>query len=216
MHLVGSLAALAAGFLALLRPKGTPVDRRRGRVYALALLVTSVTALGIYRRGIFFFPHWLAIAALIVTTVGILAAHFKVPQKTRLHLHLTCLLTSLYILVGGSVNEVFLRADLLHQLAPTLNSPAVGLTHLAVQIFFLTLIGYFNVGLLRRPRAQRAAQHNNSGESFGRHRLLSNPVPSRYLTPLSSLTDTATGKSKGPEPRLSGPRPAESHRDLRF
>jgi uncharacterized membrane protein len=60
--------------LVLLRPKGTPVHKRRGRVYALALLVTSGAALGIYRRGIFFFPHWLAIAALIVTTAGVLAA----------------------------------------------------------------------------------------------------------------------------------------------
>src|SRR6516225_8608952 len=97
VHLVASFAALAIGALVLLCPRGTPAHKRRGRVYAVALLVTNVTALGIYRRGIFFFPHWLAIAALIVTTVGILAAHFKVPQKTRLHLHLTCLLTSLYI-----------------------------------------------------------------------------------------------------------------------
>jgi uncharacterized membrane protein len=106
VHLVASFVTVAAGFLVLLRPKGTPVHRRRGRVYALALLVTSVTALGIHRRGIFFFPHWLAIAALIVTTVGVLAAHFKVPRRAWLHVHLTCLLTTLYLLVGGGVNEV--------------------------------------------------------------------------------------------------------------
>jgi uncharacterized membrane protein len=104
--LVASLAALAAGMLVVLRAKGTPVHKRGGRVYALTLLVTSVTALGIYRRGIFFFPHWLAIAAVIVTAAGVLAAHFKIPRKVWLHLHLTCLLTSLYILVGGGVNEM--------------------------------------------------------------------------------------------------------------
>jgi uncharacterized membrane protein len=81
VRLVASLAALATGMLVLLRPKGTPVHQRRGRLYALTLLVTSVTALGIYRRGIFFFPHWLAIAAPIVTTAGVLAAHCKRPQK---------------------------------------------------------------------------------------------------------------------------------------
>ena len=164
-HLVASLTALAVGMLVLLRPKGTPVHKRRGRVYALALLVTSGTALGIYRRGIFFFPHWLAIAALVVTTAGVLAAHFKKPQKAWLHL--TCLLTSLYILVGGGVNEIFLRVDLLHRLAPTLNSPAVGLTHLAVQILFLALIGYFNAVMLREPRMKRLVQPNEPAESFG-------------------------------------------------
>ena len=64
VHLVASLAALAVGMLVLLRPKGTSVHKGRGRVYALTLLVTSITALGVYRRGIFFFLHWLAIAAL--------------------------------------------------------------------------------------------------------------------------------------------------------
>ena len=157
VHLVASLIALATGFLVLLRPKGTPVHKRRGRVYALTLVATSITALGIYRRGVFFFPHWLAIAALIVVTVGVLAAHFKVPRRASLHVHLTCLLTSLYLLVGGGVNEVFLRVDILRQLAPSLNSPIVGLTHLAVQVLFLTLIVYFNAMVLRRSRTRRPA-----------------------------------------------------------
>jgi uncharacterized membrane protein len=65
VHLLASLAALAVGMLVLLRAKGTPVHKQRGRVYAQTLLVTAVTALGIYRRGIFFFPHWLAITALL-------------------------------------------------------------------------------------------------------------------------------------------------------
>jgi uncharacterized membrane protein len=156
VHLLASLAALAVGMLIVLRAKGTPVHKQRGRVYALTLLVTAVTALGIYRRGIFFFPHWLAITALIVTTAGVLAAHFKIPQKVWLHLHLTCLLTSLYILAGGGVNEVFLRVDALRRLAPTLNSPVVGLTHLAVQISFSALIGYFNGAALLRTRVKLA------------------------------------------------------------
>jgi uncharacterized membrane protein len=166
VHLVASLLALASGIVVVLRPKATPVHKRRGRVYALALLITSVTALGIYRRGIFFFPHWLAITALIITMVGILAAHFRIPQRVWLHVHLTCLLASLYLLVGGGVNEVFLRVDALHRLAPTLNSPAVGLTHLAVQIFFLTLIGHFNAAVMRLSRSKRLAQSFASvGES---------------------------------------------------
>jgi uncharacterized membrane protein len=166
VHLGASLLALAAGTLVLLRPKGTPVHKRRGRVYALALLVTSVTALGIYRRGVFFFPHWLAIAALVITTGGVLAAHLKRPRRAWLHVHLTCLLTSLYLLVGGAVNEVFLRVDVLHRLAPTLNSPAVGLTHFSVQIFFLTLIGCFNAVLPRRSRTKQLARPKETGGGF--------------------------------------------------
>lgn len=76
-------------------------------------------------------------------------------------------MTSFYILVGGGVNEIFLRVDFLHRLAPTLNSPAVGLTHLAVQILFLALIGYFNAVMLREPRMKRLVQPNEPAESFG-------------------------------------------------
>ena len=173
VHFVASLAALAVGMLLVLRPKGTPVHKRRGRIYALSLLVTNVTALGIYRRGVFFFPHWLAIAAVIIATAGVLAAHFKIPRKAWLHLHLTCLLTSLYILVGGGVNEVFLRVDVLRRLAPTLNSPAVWLTHLGVVIVFLALIGYFNAVVLRESRKKRRVPLNEHAGSFGQHRVAS-------------------------------------------
>jgi uncharacterized membrane protein len=173
VHLVASLTALTVGMLVLLRPKGTPVHKRRGRVYALALLVTSSTALGIYRRGIFFFPHWLAIAGIVVTKAGVLSAHFKIPQKAWLHLHLTCLLTSLYILAGGGVNEMFLRVDVLRRLAPTLNYRVVGLTHLGVIILFLALIGYFNAALLRESRKRRRVPSNESAESLGKHLVAS-------------------------------------------
>jgi hypothetical protein len=75
-------------------------------------------------------------------------------------------LTSLYILVGGGANEIFLRVDFLHRLAPTLNSPAVGFTHLGVIIVFLALIGYFNAALLRKSRDRRRIT-TRRGRSIG-------------------------------------------------
>jgi uncharacterized membrane protein len=193
VHLVASLVALAAGFLVLLRQKGTPAHKRRGRIYAPTLLVTNVTALGIYRRGIFFFPHWLAIAAVIVVTAGILVAHFKIPRRAWLHVHLTCLLTSLYILVGGGVNEIFLRIDFLRGLAPTFNFPAVGLTHLAVQIFFLALIGYFNAVVLRSRTKRRARLNEPAPPRSGV------AVPGQLVKPVGRLIDFCTdGRSSSP------------------
>jgi hypothetical protein len=83
------------------------------------------------------------------------------------------LLTSLYIVVGGGINEVFLRVDLLRRLAPALNSLAVGLTHLGVIIVFLALIGYFNAVLLRESRKKRRVPSNEYAGSFGQHRVAS-------------------------------------------
>jgi uncharacterized membrane protein len=109
-HFIASLAALAVGVLVLLRTKGTSVHRQNGRIYALAVLVISFTALGIYRLGSFFFAHWFGVAAVVATLVAVAAAHFRIPRIPRvgwMNLHLTCMLVSFYILIGRAVNEVF-------------------------------------------------------------------------------------------------------------
>ena len=163
VHLAASLVAVAAAVIILVRAKGTPVHKRRGRIYVAAILVTSGTALGIYRLGIFFFPHWFAIASLATTTIAFAAARFKFPRKGWVHIHLTAMLTSVYILIGGGVNEVFLRIDALHRWAPNLNSPVVGMTHRMVQIAFVVLIAYFNVREWRRRSLPAITEASASG-----------------------------------------------------
>ncbi len=144
VHLAACLVAIAVAMIILARAKGTPVHKRRGRVYVVAILVASGTALGIYRLGIFFFAHWFAIASLATTAIAFAAARFKFPRRGWVHVHLTFMLISVCILLGGGVNEVFLRVTALHSLVPNLNSPIVGATHLALQLLFAALIGYYN------------------------------------------------------------------------
>jgi uncharacterized membrane protein len=153
VHFLASLVAVAVGAAVLARPKGTAVHKARGRIYVTAMAATGVTALGIYRLGVFFFPHWLAVAALVITAAGLAAAHFKVPSAAWKHLHLTCMVASLYLLIGGAVNEAFLRVGFLRRLVPDLNSSlAVGVTHLTVLLLFAALIVYFNVVTALRAR----------------------------------------------------------------
>ena len=144
MHLIASLAAIVAALIILARPKGTSIHKRRGRIYVALILVTSATALGIYRFGVFFFPHWFAIASLATTAIAFAAARFKIPATGWVHVHLTFTLASVYILIGGGVNEIFLRVYVLRRLVPSLNSPTVGVTHLVVIVSFVVLIVYFN------------------------------------------------------------------------
>jgi uncharacterized membrane protein len=155
VHFVASLIAIAVGAAVLMHPKGTAAHKGRGRLYAVAVVATSLTALGIYRIGGFFFAHWFGVAALIVTTVGVTAAHFRIPRFGWIHVHLTCMVTSFYILIGGALNEIFLRVTFFRRLVPSLNSPLVGTTHLLVMVVFAALIGYFNVVALLRTRPAR-------------------------------------------------------------
>jgi len=93
------------------------------------------------------------VAALIAIAIGVAAAHFKRPRTGWIHLHLTCMSVSYYILIGGGVNEVFLRVNVLRRMIPNLDSPVIGMTHFAVMLFFLALIAYFNAVTLIRSRA---------------------------------------------------------------
>jgi uncharacterized membrane protein len=152
LHTVFSLLALAAGAVVLMRPKGTPVHKLRGRIYVLAIIATCLTSFAIYRRGVFWFPHWSGVAALVLIAGGFAFAHYKA-LRGWMHWHLSCMIASYYLLIGGGVNEVFVRVDALRRIVPDpLNSPLVGLTHFAVMVVFALLIAYFNAALLLRPR----------------------------------------------------------------
>ena len=117
VHTLASLIALMAGAIVLVRPKGTAVHRLRGRIYVLAMIATCLTSFAIYRLSKFWFPHWFAVASLVAVVAGFAFAHFK-PLRGWMHLHLTCMVASYYMLIGGGVNEVFLRVHALRRLAP--------------------------------------------------------------------------------------------------
>jgi dienelactone hydrolase/uncharacterized membrane protein len=152
-HTLACLCALATGAIVLAGPKGTARHRSLGRIYLISMLATNLTALGIYRRGMFYFPHWFAIAALIAITIGFICIHIHRPRAYWLNAHLNCMVASYYLLVGGGVNEMFLRVGVLHAMAPdVLNSRLVGMTHFAVMAAFAILLAYFNVRY-RRSRA---------------------------------------------------------------
>jgi uncharacterized membrane protein len=146
VHAIASIGALATGAWMLLQPKGTSQHRSVGRLYLMAMLVTNLTALGIYRSGIFFFPHWFALAALTTIAIGFLSARLRWLKTHWRNAHLTCMVASYYMLVGGGVNEMFLRIHVLHAMAPdVLNSPLIGMVHFANMTIFAILIAYFNV-----------------------------------------------------------------------
>jgi uncharacterized membrane protein len=147
IHAYACLAALALGPLAYFQRKGSAPHRLYGQAYLLVLLAVNLTAFGIYRRHMFWFPHWFAVAALISMALGFAAARFHWPSKGWRHVHLTAMLASYYILVGGGVNEVYLRVEALRRLAYPANPQIIGYTHTVVMAAFLVLIAVENIRL---------------------------------------------------------------------
>ena len=67
LHSLACLLALALGPVILATRKGGVRHRRLGQVYLGAQAALNLSALGIYRLGVFFFPHVLAVVTLAET-----------------------------------------------------------------------------------------------------------------------------------------------------
>ena len=155
-HSLASLAALALGPAAFAQRKGSAPHIGLGRVYLLVMLAVNLSAFGIYRRHMFWFPHWFAVAALACVALAYAAVRLKQPRRGWIHVHLTGMLASYYVLIGGGVNEVYLRIGALAQVARGTHGAAIGLTHLAAILGFVALIAWVNASLAARRLAPDA------------------------------------------------------------
>jgi uncharacterized membrane protein len=145
IHSLACVVALALGGINLARPKGTRRHRAIGQAYLWAMLVVGVTSLAIYGQGRFFFPHWLAVASLALTGLAYAFAHFRRPAGLWLHGHVTSTVLTYYLLIGGGINEAFLRVDVLCRLSGGFPSPLIGATHMAVLALTAIALVWLNV-----------------------------------------------------------------------
>lgn len=127
LHSIACVAALLAGAWNLALPKGTALHRRVGMVYVWAMIALNLSVFFLYKFDIAFAPfrtgphifglfHWFAVAALGL----ILAAWFAAPRQSRgfwAYVHPAAMILSYYLLIAGGINEVFLRIDVLRDLA---------------------------------------------------------------------------------------------------
>lgn len=137
LHTAVCVAAMAAGTVALGARKGSARHRRWGRWYVRTMIAAQLTALLIYTGGGFGRFHWLAVSALLLVALGAWAA----PRQARLPwslAHLSGMVWSYYLLLGGAVNEAFLRLPLLRPVAPFDGGPwhYHAATHMALLLFF--------------------------------------------------------------------------------
>lgn len=161
LHSLACLIALAAGLFNIVTPKGTRLHRRVGDAFAITLVIVCVSALGIYKQHRFWFPHWDSLATLVILAIGWSSARYKWPRRGWIYLHLAAMLSSYYMLIGGGVNEVFLRIDVLHRMVggKVLASRLVGITQSLVLLALLVLISGFVIATLvgRRVRLKAPA-----------------------------------------------------------
>lgn len=161
IHSLACLVALALGAYLFATRKGTRRHRQLGQIYLVAQVVLNVTALGIYQLHVFFFPHWLAIITLGLIAVGWLSARFHQPPVVWKHVHLSCMILSYYMLIGGGVNEVYLRIDALHALVTREGAGLIGRTHGVVMLVFLVMLVGWNLAEIVRAVLRRSRRRTS-------------------------------------------------------
>jgi len=140
-HIITASLSLIFGTIVMFGRKGDVRHQKLGLWYCYAMVANNLTALVIVNAfGKWFFPHYLAIACLVVIIPGIIAIRRR--HKYWLKVHIISMVVSYYLLIGGAINETFLHVP---QLRPYIinNEPVVGITHMIAQIVFIVVLIYF-------------------------------------------------------------------------
>lgn len=175
IHTIACAAALFIGAYVLTAKKGTRLHRYWGSWYVGAMGVLNLSALAIYRfdilpgatfkvgPGVFGLFH---IESLIEIVIVALAFYSASRQKRAAwaYMHPQLMLLSFYLLIGGLINEAFVRVTWLHDIAmavsPQAPNPATtllaGRTQQISMLVWALFVIYFSIKVARSRRAQRA------------------------------------------------------------
>jgi uncharacterized membrane protein len=156
-HTVISLIAVVAGLYALTRHFEISPNRRSGRVYIGATLVTCVTAFGIFQHGGFGKAHAAALITLFMLGVAGLAGRSKLFGRASRYVETVSYSFTFFIHLIPGVTETATRIPLG---APMVASPdAPELQNIIGVLFTLFLIGAtLQVFRLRTTRGMTLAR----------------------------------------------------------
>lgn len=140
IHVVSASLSILFGGWVLIKGKGTLRHKKIGLYYFIAMLVNNSTALMIYNAfGEWFFPHWLALAALAIIIPGYYISRLK-NKSYALKIYIIAMVLSYYLLIGGAINEAFLHIPYLSQFFLAENPSPLDVSHLIALVFFVLLI----------------------------------------------------------------------------
>jgi uncharacterized membrane protein len=175
-HSAACIVALVTGAWNLVMPKGTALHRRVGRTYVYTMLAVNLSVFAVYHFDIAHFRpfaggantfgifHWEAVGTLLLLGLGIYAA----PRQGRAvwaYAHPLAMVLTYYMLVGGLINELFVRVIVLRNFAMARAphavsigaAPAVGTTQGVAMVIFIVLLAYFVIKVaLHRHRFRKS------------------------------------------------------------
>jgi hypothetical protein len=175
IHTLACVVAMITGAMELLSRKGTPAHAARGNTYFLSMVLANVTAMVIFHdQELFLRPghppvfhkgfgliHWFAAFTLLLVLIGRLSALLR-KRAFFAYAHPIFMILSYWFLMGGAVNELFVRVDWAKQAALAISPGAhniagyklVYIIQFSLDAVWLAAIATAVVQIRRRMRAQ--------------------------------------------------------------
>jgi uncharacterized membrane protein len=117
VHVASASAALIAGAIIFISPKGTARHVRVGWIYATSLISSNVIALNIFRvTGSWNYFHLLAVMSLAMVAGGIFQSRWRTGRPNWLWRHYHYMAWSYVGLLAGGCNEACVRIESLKHL----------------------------------------------------------------------------------------------------
>jgi uncharacterized membrane protein len=174
LHTIACVAALVLGAMNLMAAKGNVAHKQRGSAYTAAMLLAMGLSLFVYRfdvplvrgeqqgHGVFGLFHWLAIATIFLVVVGYYAA-VRQSKGFWAYTHPVAMTLSYSLLIGGLINELFARVEVLRPLAYVtihgrlvFGSRDVQMTQFAADVATTIFLVWFCVKVRRYREVHRA------------------------------------------------------------
>ena len=159
-HTIMGGIALITGAVTLYRYAEISLSTRSGQVYLLTTLITAVTALLIYQRGVFGPAHVLAVAALGALAVGVAAETLKLFGRWSRHVQAVSFSATLLFHFIPAVTDGLLRLPVGDPILTSFDDPIMQMSHLALLVIFLV-----GVSLQLRWIGRQAVSHAPTSQS---------------------------------------------------
>ncbi len=150
-HTIMGIVALGSGALTLYRHKEISFVTRSGLIYLVTTLITAVTALMIYQRGVFGPGHLLAVATLGALALGTLAASVKPFGKWSRHIQALSFTATLLFHCVPAVTDALLRLPVGNPVLSSFEDPFLKMCYLALLALFLIGITFQLRWIQRHP-----------------------------------------------------------------
>lgn len=136
-HTVVGIVAIVAALVSLVRYGKIDLTSPSGKIYFYGTLITSLTALGISKKGGFNPGHIFSLfIVVLVVTAFFISSKRKGNSRARYYENFL-LSFSLFLSLVPTVNETFTRLPIGHPWAKSATDPLIGKTLLSLFIVFM-------------------------------------------------------------------------------